>query len=173
VAFDRGTLEIMAPSFAHERPLQLLVQIVQILAEVHDMDMISAGSTTFKREDLARGFEPDASFYIQHANDVRGNAEIDLDSDPPPDLVLEIDITHPSLDKFPIYAAIGVPEVWRYAEQKVSIYRHHAGGYTVEDSSTVLSGVTSQQLTQLVTTGYEMLRPAWLRHVRAWAAGLH
>jgi Uma2 family endonuclease len=172
VAFDQGTLEIMAPSFALERPLQLLVQIVEILAEVHDMDMVSAGSTSFKREDLGRGFEPDASFYIQHARDVRGNVEIDLDSDPPLDLVIEIDTTHPSLDKFPIYAAIGVPEVWRYAEQRVSIYQHHAGGYTVESSSTVLPGVTSHQLTQLVATGHETPRPTWLRHVRAWAEGL-
>jgi Uma2 family endonuclease len=172
VAFDQGTLEIMAPSFAHERPLQLLVQIVEILAEVRDMDMVSAGSTTFKREDLGRGFEPDASFYIQHARDVRGNAEIDLGSDPPPDLVIEIDIPHPSLDKFPIYAAIGVPKVWRYAERGVSIYRRHADGYAVEDRSTVLSGVTSHQLTQLAVTGYEMPRPVWLRHVRAWAEDL-
>jgi len=172
MAFDQGTLEIMAPSFAHERPLQLMVQIVEILAEVRDVDMISAGSTTFKREDLGRGFEPDASFYIQHAREVRGNAEIDLDSDPPPDLVIEIDITHPSLDKFPIYAAVGIPEVWRYAEQKISIYRRHVDGYVVEDSSTVLPGVTSDQLTQLTAMGYEMLGPAWLRHVRTWAEDL-
>jgi Uma2 family endonuclease len=172
MAFDQGTLEIMAPSFAHERPLQLMVQIVEILAEVRDIDMISAGSTTFKREDLGRGFEPDASFYIQHAREVRGNVEIDLDSDPPPDLVIEIDITHPSLDKFPIYAAVGIPEVWRYAEQKISIYLRHVDGYVVEDSSTVLPGVTSDQLTQLTAMGYEMLRPAWLRHVRTWAEDL-
>ena len=172
MAFDQGTLEIMAPSFAHERPLQLLVQVVEAVAEVRDMDMVSAGSTTFKREDLGRGFEPDASFYIQHAADVRGHVEIDLDRDPPPDLVIEIDITHPSLDKFPIYAAIGIPEVWRYAERRVSIYRHHASEYAVEDRSTVLPGVTSQRLTQWVTTGDEMPRPTWLRRVRAWAEGL-
>jgi hypothetical protein len=62
MAFDQGILEITAPSFVHERPLQSRVQLVEILAEVRDMDMVSAGSTTFKREDLARGFEPDASF---------------------------------------------------------------------------------------------------------------
>jgi Uma2 family endonuclease len=70
------------------------------------MDMVSAGSTTFKREELGRGIEPDASSYLQHAAHVRGKVAIDLDSDALPDLVIEIDITHPSLDKFPIYAAI-------------------------------------------------------------------
>jgi Uma2 family endonuclease len=103
---------------------------------------------------------------------VRAHEVLDLDSDIPPDLVIEIDITHPSLDKFPIYAALGIPEVWRYAEQKCLIYRQYANGYAVEDSSTVLPGVTSHQLTHLVARGYEMLRPAWLRQVRAWAEGL-
>jgi Uma2 family endonuclease len=172
MAYDQGTLEIMAPSFAHERPLHLMVQIVEIIAEVCNVDMVSAGSTTFKREELGRGFEPDASFYLQHAAHVRGKAAIDLHSDAPPDLVIEIDISHPSLDKFPIYAAIGIPEVWRYAEERVMIYRHHGDGYAVEDNSTALPGVTSRQLARLVTMGYEMPRPAWLRHVRAWAEGL-
>jgi len=172
LSFDRGTLEIMAPSFAHEQPAHLLVQIVEILAETRDMDLIGAGSTTFKREDVARGFEPDASFYIQHAADVRGNTEIDLHRDPPPDLVIEIDITHPSLDKLPIYDALGVPEIWRYAEQHVIIYRRSADRYEVVDTSMVLQGVTSRSLTQLVETGYDMPRPAWLRSVRVWAQGL-
>ena len=172
VAFDRGTLEIMAPSFAHERPAHLLVQIVGILAEARDMDLIGAGSTTFKREDVARGFEPDASFYIQHAADVRGNTEIDLHSDPPPDLVIEIDITHPSLDKLPLYAALGIPEVWRYTEQQVLIYRRDTERYAVVDTSLVLPGVTSHHLTQLVASGYDLPRPAWLRSIRAWAEGL-
>ena len=172
VTFDRGTLEIMAPSFAHERPAHLLTQIVEVLTEVRDMDLIGAGSTTFKREDMARGFEPDASFYIQHAADVRDHTKIDLDCDPPPDLVIEVDITHPSLDKLPIYAAIGVPEVWRYVEQQVIIYRRDPAGFTVVDSSGILPAVTSLQLTQLVESGYDMPRPAWLRSVRTWAEGL-
>jgi Uma2 family endonuclease len=173
VTFDQGTLEIMAPSFAPERPAHLLVQIVEILTEVRDMDLIGAGSPTFKREDMARGFEPAASFYLQYAADVRGNTEIDLDIDPPPDLVIEVDVTHPSLDKLPIYAALGVPEVWRYAERKVMIYRRHADVYTAMDASEVLSGVTSSQLTQLVQTGYDMPRPVWLRRLREWAESLH
>jgi Uma2 family endonuclease len=78
MSFDQGALEIMASSFAHERPLQLMVQIIEIVAELRDVDMISSGSTTFKREDLERGLEPDASFYIQHAGDVRAHEVLDL-----------------------------------------------------------------------------------------------
>ena len=64
VAFDRGTLEIMAPSFAHERPSHLLALIVDLIALEWSLDLEAAGSTTFKREDVERGFEPDAAFYI-------------------------------------------------------------------------------------------------------------
>ncbi len=85
---------------------------------------------------------------------------------------IEIDITPPSLDKLPIYAAIGVPEIWRYAAQHVVIYRHAAEGYEAVDTSAILWRVTSCQLTQLVQTGYDMPRPAWLRRVRAWAESL-
>jgi Uma2 family endonuclease len=162
----------MAPSFAHERPAHLLAQIVDILAETRHLDLIGAGSTTFKREDVTRGFEPDASFYIQHAADVRNNTEIDLHHDPPPDLVIEIDITYPSLNKLPVYAALGVPEVWRYTEQQVLLYRRGPDGYTIVEASTILSGVTSRSLTQLVETGLNTLRPTWLRSVRAWAESL-
>jgi Uma2 family endonuclease len=172
LSFDQGTLEIRAPSLAHKRHAHLLVQSVEILAEIRAMDLIGSGSTTFKREDVARGFKPDASCYIQHAADVRGNREIALHHDPPPDLVIAIDITYPALDKLPIYATLGVPEVWRYAEQRVIIYQRRAGRYAIVDTSTVLPGVTSYHLTQLVETGYDMPRPAWLRSVRTWATGL-
>lgn len=172
LTFDQGMLEIMAPSFAHERPTHLLAQIVEILTEIRNLDLIGAGSTTFKREDIQRGFEPDASFYIQHAGEVRHNTDIDLHIDPPPDLVIEIDMTHPSLDKLPIYATLGIPEVWRYAGQQLIIYQLSIDGYTVVDTSTILPGVTDHQLTQLVADGHDMPRPTWLRHVRTWAGNL-
>jgi Uma2 family endonuclease len=63
------------------------------------------------REDLACGFEPDACFYLDHADAIAPDRPLDLAVDPPPDLVVEVDITRSSLDKFPIYAALGVPEV--------------------------------------------------------------
>jgi Uma2 family endonuclease len=169
VAFDRGTLEIMAPSFAHERPSHLLALIVDLIALEWSLDLEAAGSTTFKREDVERGFEPDAAFYIQHAADVRGNTEIDLHRDPPPDLVMEIDITHPSLNKFPIYAALGVPEVWRYAGQNVLFYWLEEDTYVVMDTSRVLPGVMSHQVTQLLDTSRALPRAAWMRSVQAWA----
>ena len=173
IAYDQGMLELMAPSFNHEHVADLLADIVKAVAEAQELDFVPAGSTTFKREDVERGFEPDASFYLQHATAVRGQTVIDLDIDPPPDMIIEIDLSHPSLDKFPIYAALGVPEVWRYAGQQVHIYHRSEASYVEMPASTILPSVTSDYLTQWVQSGLELPRLAWIRRVRVWAAALN
>ena len=97
--YDRGILEIMVLSFKHETVNRTLAQLVSVIAEEMQVDIINAGSTTFKRRDIAQGFEPDSCFYIQNEGRISGKAEIDLDVDPPPDLIIEIDITSPLLNK--------------------------------------------------------------------------
>ena len=91
------------------------------VAEELGIEAEDLGSTTFRREDLERGFEPDSCFYIQNEKEIRGNVRIDPAVDQPPDLVIEIDITSPSLNKLPIYARMGVPEVWRYDGERMAI----------------------------------------------------
>ena len=86
--------------------------------------------------------------------------------------VSEIDLTHPSLNKFPIYAALGVPEVWRYDGQQMHIYRRADDAYSEVPASAVLLGVTSVSLVQLVQLGLELPRLAWIRQVQAWAESL-
>ena len=108
LTYDRGLLEITKPSGEHERYNRAVALLVEVLAEELNIDVDNLGSTTFRREDIERGFEPDSCFYIQNADKVRGKARIDLTTDPSPDLVIEIDITSGSLDKFPIYAQVGV-----------------------------------------------------------------
>jgi len=69
---------------------------VNVLAEELEIDIEGGGSTTFRRQDLARGFELDECFYIQHAELGRGENQIDLAQDPHPTLLSIIDITGPS-----------------------------------------------------------------------------
>jgi Uma2 family endonuclease len=169
VAYDQGRLEIMAPSYPHERLKSLLTTLVEAIATGMDLDFESAGSTTFKSEDVGRGFEPDACFYVQHVAAVQGRTAIDLATDPPPDLVIEIDITHPSLDKMPIYTAIGVPEVWRYDGQQLHIYRLMGDTHRLAETSVVLAGVTRADVTHFLELSQEMTRAAWIRHIQTWA----
>lgn len=169
MTYDRGTLEIMSPSSEHERYNRTAAQIVEELAVEMDLNIDSLGSTTFRREDIDRGFEPDSCFYIQNAARVRGKKRIDLAVDPPPDLVIEIDITSPSLDKFPILAKAGVPEVWRFDGSRLVIYELANDEYLERDASISFSAVTAADITAFIKDSETMDRPEWVRKLRAWA----
>jgi Uma2 family endonuclease len=170
-AYDRGVLEIMVVSSRHERPNRLIAQLVEVVAEEMDLDLENLGSTTFMREDLQRGFEPDSCFYVQSEEHIRGKVEIDSHVDPPPDLDIEVDITSPSLDRFSIYAHFGVPEVWRYDGERVEVYKLRNGEYVEVANSLALPWFTSDILTRLVAQGLTMRRRYWTRKVREWARG--
>lgn len=169
LAYDQGRLEVRVPSFTHERLNRTLAALVEILAGARGYDLERAGSTTFKREDIGRGFEPDSCFYLQHAAQVRGKDRLDLSMDPPPDLVIEIDITHPSLDKLPIYEAIEVPEVWRYDGHHLRIYQLVAGRYDAVQTSGVFPGITRDRLAAWMETSQALPYPTWLAQILSFA----
>ncbi|MEH2071076.1 MAG: Uma2 family endonuclease [Nostoc sp.] len=120
LTYNRGTLEIMVPSPEHERYKRIVGRFVETLAEELDVRIDCLGSTTFKRPELS-GAEPDECFYIENINVIIGKKRIDLAQDPPPDLVIEIDITSSSQNRFQVYADMGVPEIWRYDGKDFSI----------------------------------------------------
>jgi Uma2 family endonuclease len=165
-AYDRGRLEIMVLSAEHEEDKDVLTLLVNVLAEELGIDVRSFGSTTFQREDLDRGFEPDACFYIAHEALVRGKKKLDLAVDPPPDLV--IDITSPSLNKFPIFTALRIPEVWRYDGVRLAIFSLEEDSYVERKESVALPKVTSGVLSEFIEKSKQMKRTAWLRQVREW-----
>src|SRR3989442_13890944 len=78
LAYDQGVLEIMSPHFEHDRAKEILADIAKMTLVELDLDFEAAGSTTFKREVFKRGFEPDASFYIQNAAQVPGKKALGL-----------------------------------------------------------------------------------------------
>jgi Uma2 family endonuclease len=166
--YDQGMLEIVVLSARHEEPNRTLALLVEILAEELDIDIRRLGSITCKREDLLKGFEPDSCFYIQHVIDISGKEELDFPTDPPPDLVIEIDITHPSLNRFPIFAAFGVPEVWRYNGERVIISRLESGRYVDIPQSIALPLLTSEVATHFLDTSKTLRSTVWLRSVRDW-----
>ncbi|ETX03567.1 Uma2 family endonuclease [Candidatus Entotheonella palauensis] len=167
--YDRGDLEIMVLSFEHEQFNRLLADIFTLIAVEMELEFTNAGSTTFNRQDLARGFEPDTCFYIEHADDITGKKRIDLATDPPPDLVIEVDITSPSLDKLPVYAAVGVPEVWHFDGERIVILALTGDTYTAQDQSAAVPHLTSQQLSDFISSSQQMKHVAWLRSIRDWA----
>ena len=169
--YDRGRLEIMRPSAEHEELKHMVALFVEVLAEEMGLNVRGFGSTTFRREDLQRGFEPDECFYVQNAVRIRGKPELDLTLDPPPDVVIEIDLTSPSLVKFPIFAQLGVPEVWRYDGRRWQIFGLAGAEYSPQTQSLALPGLTADAMTSLLDESLTLERLAWLRQVRAWVRG--
>jgi len=119
VAYSQGTLEIVSPLPEHEKAKVVISDLVKILLDELDMPWESLGSTTFRREDMAAGIEPDDCFYIQHHAVMVGKDRVDLTVDPPPDLVIEVDVTSPTALR--AYEALQVPEIWRYHNRILQI----------------------------------------------------
>ena len=151
LAYDRGRLEIMSPSFEHESIKGLIGRLIEIFSVELDVDMAPAGSTTLSREDLDRGIEPDECYFIDSAPRVRGKTDIKLPVDPPPDLAIEVDITRSSVNKLAICAALGIPEVWRYDGLAVKIYiLQDDGHYEMSEVSKALPRFPIDQLARIL-----------------------
>ncbi len=168
LAYDQGTLEIMTPDFEHENDNRLLERFVFTFAEELNINIKAGGSTTLKREDLARGLEPDSCYYIQNEALVRDKKKIDLSQDPPPDLVLEVDITSGSLNKLPVYAALGVPEIWRYDGQTLCIYRLEDNSYVECEQSPTFPLLPISLILQFLEQSKVVGETSVLRAFRAW-----
>ena len=168
LTYDRGTLEIMSPSSEHERYNRTIAQIVEELAVEMNLDFDSLGSTPFKRDDLDRGFEPDSCFYIQNVTSIRRKKRIDLAVDPPPDLIIEIDITSTSLDRFSIFAAVAVVEIWRFNGSRLTIHELKSGTYEERDTSLAFTDISAAEITALIKDSERITRPEWVRRLRQW-----
>jgi Uma2 family endonuclease len=164
--YDDGNLEIMTESFKHGKYAHAIAEIVGVIAEALEIDLVGAGSTTFKKSKSKKGFEGDGSFYFKNAENVRGKSEIDLNFDAPPELVIEVDITNPSLPKFPIFASLGVEEIWRFDGLDILFYRLQNTEYVEVKESVCLPKVKSKVVTNLLESGFEMKRLDWLKLIR-------
>jgi Uma2 family endonuclease len=134
VAYAEGVLEIRMPLTEHEEPVGMIEHFVGVVVDEMEIEMRQLGALTLEREDLTRAIEPDTCFYIQNESVVRGKS-INLPADPPPDLVVESDYTSSSLNKFSIYASLGVPEIWRYRNQSLLVYQLVEGNYEERENS--------------------------------------
>ncbi len=134
MSFFEGALEIMTLSSRHENWERKIEVLVQTFAGTIRLDCESFGSVTMRRKDLRAGLEPDACFYFgPMAAAMRGREQLDLHTDPAPDLAVEIDISRRSLPKFPLYAALGIREIWRFHREEVVLYELVDGEYRVID----------------------------------------
>lgn len=169
LAYDRGTLEIRTPLPEHEYYKEVLSEATKEIADVLERDYESYGSTTWRRQIQEAGLEPDNCFYFQNESKVRGKLSFDLDRDPPPDLSLEIDLTSKSLNRLPIYARLGVPELWCYDDGQITIYHLRQEAYVEAANSLVFPQLPIRELPQLIEEYRQQGRRALRQAIRAWA----
>ena len=167
-AYDCGTLEIMTPLYEHENPKIQLDRFIVVLAEELEIEIKSAGSMTLKRKAANRGIEPDNCYYIQTEQVVRGRQELDLETDPPPDLAIEIDITSTSVNKSGIYSALGVPELWRYNGRVLKFYQLRDGQYVECEFSIAFPIVSVTEMSGFLEQSKTTGEIALLKSFRAW-----
>jgi Uma2 family endonuclease len=169
IAYDNGTFEIMTPLPEHEYYKEAIGISIQDIAEELDINYESYGSTTWKREARLAGIEPDNCFYFQNEAKIRGRLELNLNQDPPPDLALEIDMTHKSLNRFPIYARLGIPEIWCYDSGELKIYQLQQETYGEVETSSVFPMLRVQEIPTIIEQYRLDGKLAVRRAIRNWA----
>jgi Uma2 family endonuclease len=167
-AYDCGTLEIMTPLFEHENPKIQFDRFIFALAEELEIEIKSAGSTTLKRRFVKRCIEPDNCYYVQNELTIRDKQKLDLEKDPPPDLAVEIDITSSSVNKFGIYSALGIAELWRYNGQVLKFYQLIEEQYVEREFSIAFPIVSVNALSSFIEQSKIIGEVALLKSFRAW-----
>jgi Uma2 family endonuclease len=137
VAFLDGVMELMSPLPEHEGRKRALADLIAILATECQIARKSFGSTTFRREEKAAGSEPDECFYFHDIDSVKGMERFDPLVHRAPDLWIEVDVLSPSVPREPIYARLGVPEVWRHSGARLTVRLLTAEGVYVDSAASL------------------------------------
>jgi Uma2 family endonuclease len=153
IFYDQGRLVIAVPPRTHEKPIKVIHTLISALSGELDVDAESLGASTLCDAVRARGAEPDDSFYVQHAAAVIGKLDLDLRRDPPPDIVIESGLANYFLDKFAIFAAFGVPEIWRISDNKVSVWLLNDGEYVESPVSHAFPFLPTATINEMLAKG--------------------
>lgn len=169
MTYDRGRLEIMAPSFRHEGCSVVLGQFIRVMAQEFKLPFKSGRTTTFRNPEMQRGLEADDCFYIESLPRILGKLDIDLAVDPPPDLALEVEISPGALDRMEVYAALRVPQVWRLNRDGLRIYcLGQDGKYAAAAESPTFPGVAPAMLITYLQQGLTIDETSLVESFRAW-----
>jgi Uma2 family endonuclease len=168
MTYDRGMLEIMSPSPRHEKYARYIDLVIGVWTEELGIPCCGLGQMTCKREDLAKGLEPDQCYYVQNEARVRNTVDIDFAVDPPPDLALEVEISRSSVKKAPIYAALGVGELWRYDGRTLRIFELAAGQYQGREGSVCFPSFPVAKAEEVIRQIGEVDDTTFKRNFRRW-----
>jgi Uma2 family endonuclease len=167
VTYDCGRLEIMSPSREHEMIVCLVEDLVLLYCQTFQLALEKFGHTTWRDAGMKKGIEADACYSIRGSQRAAGKRSLDL----PPDIAVEIDITSESLKKFPLYAALSVPEVWWCDGRTFRFYELTGAAYVETERSRFLPTLTGSMLTEAIeimkTEDQTAARESFLRRIQS------
>jgi len=158
----------MVVSSRRENPNRLIADMITLICAELRIRMHPIGSTAMKRKRILKGFEADSAYYFGRAGQIKPR-EVDAEKDPPPDLVIEVEVANPALPRFPIFAAFGVPEVWRYTGRRLEMYALEEGRYLEIARSLAIPLLTTEIATRFIDERERLDFPEWADYVRDWA----
>jgi Uma2 family endonuclease len=170
VTYEQGTMEVFMPSFGHEDDAYRLGRMVDTLTEELDIPVKAGRTTTYKRQDLDRGAEPDQCYWFgEDARRMVGKRQLDLSVDPAPTLAIEVDVTQSSLDRMEIFAVLGIPEVWHLTAGSFRfLHLQPDGSYMERDRSRAFPTLPSAEVSRFLEQGRAGEDTAWVRSFRAY-----
>lgn len=169
MAYDNGRLELMSPSSSHESVTKLIARLVEAFTAELAIPLRSLRSNTWKRREMGKGCEADECYYLLNHQRVKGRLNVDLSVDPPPDLVIETEVSRSIVSKLPIYAALGVPEIWRWRKNGLAAYSLAADGkYVAREFSLNLPMLRVKDLEPFLDFELAADERAWIRTFQAW-----
>ena len=147
IVYDQGRMELMSPLLpVHEKWKQLIGRFIETVADERGLPLSAFGSTTWRRQDVKRGIEADQCYYVHRVDRILGKTEIDLPSDPPPDLAVEVEVTYRPRSKPAVYAALQIPELWRYDGERLDVLVLQPDGtHVASTESSIFPGLVPGQ----------------------------
>jgi Uma2 family endonuclease len=171
--YDEGNLLIMSVSSEHEGIKDSIVYLINILTEEFQINARSLGSTTYLKDDIEKGFEPDSCFYFENEPKIRGLKRMDMSVHSAPDLIVEVDIMSLSTFRQHIFAAFGVPEIWRFDGERIEILKLENNKYVSIENSLSLPKVSPAVLTAFIKESQTLSRLEWIAKIRDWAKSVN
>jgi len=162
---------MMSPKRKHENISCLLGRMIEAYSEIRGIEILSVASVTVKRSDLKKAYEADESYYVTNIDKVLAKEELDFEVDPPPDLVIEVELTSSAIDKLELFAAMQVREVWRHDGTSVQFYRLSNGRYDCIAESTELPGLSSDLINRYLDQRLQAGETTWIRAFRSEVQG--
>ncbi len=147
LSYYHGELTAMPLSAEHEKYARFIEQLITALKLRLRINILSFGSWTMKKIEKQAGKEPDACFYVQTAAAIGNRLDLDFAVDPPPDIAVEVDIHHKTKDQLLIYAALGIPELWVFEKERLTIHLLEQDQYIETETSRALPMLTAEVLT--------------------------